>query len=210
VEFAFDIKHLFPQSIICVQPCMLRPKVRESVLNYQIHKKAGPLTPRCKLSQIIDEMGRRSALAQELRVPVTSADKMISSTNKQVTYLMADDESGRWAVTGLLKVGNKDLFLFDDKGKYRQTKQTPAILDFYIHESRQRRGLGKLIFDKMIADQGWTPGKCSVDRPSEKLINFLAKHFGLVRTIPQGNNFVLYQQFFDDEPPEGEQNKGTR
>ncbi|KAH8242295.1 hypothetical protein KR026_005601, partial [Drosophila bipectinata] len=196
VEFAFDIKHLFPQSIICVQPHLLRPKARESVLIYQNHKKTAPLTPGCKLSQIIDEMGKRSAVAQGLRAPVTSAEKMITNTTNQVTYLMADDESGRWAVTGLLKVGNKDLFLFDGDGRCRQTKQTPAILDFYIHESRQRRGLGKVIFDKMLADQGWTPGKCSVDRPSKKLISFLAKHFGLVRTVPQGNNFVLYQEFF--------------
>ncbi|KAH8325899.1 hypothetical protein KR067_009750, partial [Drosophila pandora] len=196
VEFTFDIKHLFPQEIIRVQPYLLRPKVRAALLKLQNHQKAAPPTPGCMLSQIIDEMGQLSAVAQGLKNPVTTAEKMGANINNQVIYLMADNESGRWAVTGLLKVGTKNLFLFDEKGVCRRADQTPAILDFYIHESRQRRGLGKVLFDKMLADQGWSPWKCSVDRPSPKLLGFLGKHFGLVRTIPQGNNFVLYEGFF--------------
>lgn len=103
------------------------------------------------------------------------------------------------AVIGLLKVGTKDLYLFDEKGQTRKMEQSPSILDFYVHESRQRAGLGKRLFETMLNEEHWTPVKCSVDRPSEKLLGFLRKHYGLVRTIPQANNFVLYEGFFGDE-----------
>ncbi|KAH8321071.1 hypothetical protein KR074_008305, partial [Drosophila pseudoananassae] len=204
VEFEFEIKDLFPQEIIRVQSDLLRPQTPSVLLKRQNRQGAEPSTPAYKLSRIIDEMGQLSAVAQGLRIPVTTAEKTLANTNTQVTYLMADDRSGRWAVTGLLKVGTKDLFLFDEKGVCRRANQTPAILDFYIHESRQRRGLGKLIYDKMLADQGWSPCKCSVDRPSPKMIGFLGKHFGLVRTITQGNRFVVYDGFFDDLPSESQ------
>lgn len=35
-----------------------------------------------------------------------------------------------------------------------------------------------------------------IDRPSEKLLKFLQKHYGLSTIIPQSNNFILYEQFF--------------
>lgn len=95
-------------------------------------------------------------------------------------------------------MGTKDLYLFDEKGQTRKMEQSPSILDFYVHESRQRAGLGKRLFENMLSEEQWTPMKCSVDRPSEKLLAFLGKHYGLVRTIPQANNFVLYEGFFND------------
>ncbi|XP_016949833.1 alpha-tubulin N-acetyltransferase 2 [Drosophila biarmipes] len=205
VEFGFDLKHLFPQPIIRVQADALRPKLlaRHPVLPYipqQRQRGSGQPAPAvgssCELSQILDVMGQLSAVAQGLRHPVTTAAKL---TPDQVVYLMADkDAAGRWTVAGLLKVGTKDLFVFDNKGSCRRADQTPAILDFYVHESRQRRGLGKQLFQRMLDEQGWTAGKCSVDRPSDKLLAFLDKHYGLVSTIPQGNNFVLYEGFFEN------------
>ncbi|KAH8280702.1 hypothetical protein KR054_002700, partial [Drosophila jambulina] len=176
VEFAFDIMQFFPQAIIRIQPHHLRPA-----------------SPGCQLSQVLDSMGQYSARAQDLRQPVTVAGKL---TNDQVVYLITDQDSGRMAVTGLLKVGTKDLFLYDEKGVIQHCDRTPAILDFYVHESRQRRGQGKRLFDRMLADQGWKACQCSVDRPSHKMKAFLSKHYGLVRTIPQANNFVLYEGFF--------------
>lgn len=82
-------------------------------------------------------------------------------------------------VTGLLKVGVKNLYVFDENG---DTKPMPAmcVLDFYVHESRQRAGLGREMFDVMLDRENVLPRKLAVDRPSEKLVAFLQKHYGTV------------------------------
>lgn len=80
-------------------------------------------------------------------------------------------------MTGLLKVGTKTLYVFDDNG---ETKPVPAlcVLDFYVHESRQRAGLGKEMFELMLERENVEPNKLAIDRPSDKLIAFLRKHYG--------------------------------
>ncbi len=123
------------------------------------------------------------------------------------------------AVTGLLKVGTKNLYVFDPNGETKQVS-APCVLDFYVHESRQRSGLGKQLFQTMLDLEGINPSKLAIDRPSEKLVGFLKKHYGesqilvvvkcyehffhkrnphigLERTIPQMNNFVVYEGFFN-------------
>ncbi|XP_017121840.1 alpha-tubulin N-acetyltransferase 1 isoform X1 [Drosophila elegans] len=190
VEFRFDIKPLFPQPIIKVTSNLLPHTFRGD--------RRQCLDATSKMSEIIDRLGQLSATSQGLSKPVTTAQRLRMSDN-QTIYLLADSEAGHnGAVTGLLKVGTKDLYLFDESGQTRKVEQAPSILDFYIHESRQRAGLGKRLFQTMLSEEQWTPLKCSVDRPSEKLLGFLSKHYGLQRIIPQANNFVLYEGFFND------------
>ncbi|XP_058987738.1 alpha-tubulin N-acetyltransferase 1 isoform X3 [Musca domestica] len=190
VEFRFDIRPLFTQPIVKVTSNLLPHTFRGD--------RRQCLDATSKMSEIIDRLGQLSANAQKLNTPVTTAQRLRMSEN-QTIYLLADINQGNnGAVIGLLKVGTKDLYLFDETGQTRKVENTPCILDFYIHESRQRAGLGKDLFETMLADEKWTPIKCSVDRPSEKLLGFLKKHYSLVRTIPQANNFVLYEGFFDD------------
>ncbi|XP_067645382.1 alpha-tubulin N-acetyltransferase 1-like isoform X5 [Eurosta solidaginis] len=151
------------------------------------------------MSQIIDHMGELSAVAQKLSKPVTSSQKLRMVEN-QTVYVMADiNGCDGDVVIGLLKVGAKNLYLFDNVGDTRKVDQAPCILDFYIHETRQRTGLGKRIFDFMLAEENWIPVKCTVDRPSEKLLKFLKKYYGLETIIPQTNKFVLYEGFFEKD-----------
>ncbi|XP_032597189.1 alpha-tubulin N-acetyltransferase 1 isoform X3 [Drosophila grimshawi] len=190
VDFRFDIKPLFPQPIIKVASNLLPHTFRGD--------RRQCLDATSKMSEIIDRLGHLSAVSQGLSKPVTTAQRLRMSEN-QTIYLLADTEAGHnGAVTGLLKVGTKDLYLFDEKGQTRKMEQSPSILDFYVHESRQRAGLGKHLYETMLSEEQWLPIKCSVDRPSEKLLAFLGKHYGLKRTIPQANNFVLYEGFFED------------
>nr|NP_001261628.1 alpha-tubulin acetylase, isoform F [Drosophila melanogaster]NP_729489.1 alpha-tubulin acetylase, isoform B [Drosophila melanogaster]AAF50276.1 alpha-tubulin acetylase, isoform B [Drosophila melanogaster]AGB94323.1 alpha-tubulin acetylase, isoform F [Drosophila melanogaster] len=190
VEFRFDIKPLFAQPIIKVTSNLLPNTFRGD--------RRQCLDATSKMTEIIDQLGQLSATSQGLSKPVTTAQRLRMSDN-QTIYLLADNEAGHnGAVLGLLKVGTKNLYLFDEAGKTRMVEQTPSILDFYVHESRQRAGLGKRLFQTMLNEEQWTARKCSVDRPSEKLLSFLSKHYGLKRIIPQANNFVLYEGFFND------------
>ena len=44
------------------------------------------------------------------------------------------------------------------------------------------------------------PQHIAIDRPSHKFLSFLQKHYNLKGTIPQVNNFVVFDGFFRDRP----------
>lgn len=80
-----------------------------------------------------------------------------------------------------------------------------CVLDFYVHQSCQRNGIGRVldffiqdIFDYFLKHENKSPDKLAYDRPSEKLIGFLRKHFGLNKFIPQNNNYVVFNDYFDN------------
>ncbi len=53
------------------------------------------------------------------------------------------------SVVGILKVGVKHLYVYDSNGQVHEG--TPlCVLDFYVHESKQRLGYGKRLFDTML------------------------------------------------------------
>lgn len=104
--------------------------------------------------------------------------------------------SGR--IEGMLKVGKKELFYRDRIGKCISMSPL-CVLDFYVHDSIQRKGIGKSLFLKMLLSEDVTPNKLAYDRPSHKLLHFLKKHFNLHRYISQNNNFVIYDDYFEVE-----------
>ena len=53
------------------------------------------------------------------------------------------------------------------------------------------------LFEKMLASEGVRPEKLGYDRPSSKLLGFLAKHYSLKRYVPQSNNFVVFSQYWE-------------
>uniref|UniRef100_A0A0K8VWC5 Alpha-tubulin N-acetyltransferase n=1 Tax=Bactrocera latifrons TaxID=174628 RepID=A0A0K8VWC5_BACLA len=190
-KFKFDIKCIFSQPVVQISSNLLPHTF--------IGDRRMAMDVTSKVSQIIDRLGELSAVAQKLSKPITSAQKLRMSEN-QTVYLMADiNGCDGDVVIGLLKIGTKNLYLFDSSGQTRKIDKARCILDFYIHESRQRMGVGKILFDIMLTEEHWTPVKCSVDRPSEKLIQFLKKYYGLEKIIPQANKFVLYEGFFDED-----------
>jgi alpha-tubulin N-acetyltransferase 1 len=49
----------------------------------------------------------------------------------------------------------------------------------------------------MVEEEGVAPHRLGYDKPSEKLIAFLGKHYGLKRYVPQANNYVVFNAYFD-------------
>lgn len=97
-------------------------------------------------------------------------------------------------VVGILKIGRKALYMADEKGRMRLT-QALCVLDFYVHETYQRRGFGRQLFNYMLDVQSAKPGNFAFDRPSVKLLNFLEKNYALRQILPQSNNFVIFKQY---------------
>ena len=52
------------------------------------------------------------------------------------------------------------------------------------------------MFEKFLRVEGKVPEKLAYDRPSDKLISFLKKHYGLSGFIPQNNNYVIFDRYF--------------
>ena len=100
---------------------------------------------------------------------------------------------------GFIKVGYKHLFIYDEIGVPMEINPL-CVLDFYTYESCQRKGYGKIMFTEMLQNEKIEPRKMGYDRPSPKFINFLSKYFGLKNYVPQNNNFVVFKDYFFDEP----------
>lgn len=57
--------------------------------------------------------------------------------------------------------------------------QPLCVLDFYVDSKVQRGGWGKVLFESVISHEQQQPSKMAYDRPSHKLIAFMAKHYNL-------------------------------
>ncbi|KAM5287323.1 alpha-tubulin N-acetyltransferase 1 isoform 3-T4 [Hipposideros larvatus] len=195
MEFPFDVDALLPERITVLDQ-HLRPPAR----------RPGTTTPaRVDLQQqimtIVDELGKASAKAQHLPAPITSASRMQS--NRHVMYVLKDTSArpaGKGAIIGFLKVGYKKLFVLDDREAHNEVEPL-CILDFYIHESLQRHGHGRELFQYMLQKERVEPHQLAIDRPSQKLLKFLNKHYNLETTVPQVNNFVIFEGFFAHQHP---------
>ena len=100
---------------------------------------------------------------------------------------------------GFIKVGKKHLFIYDEIGVPIEINPL-CVLDFYTYETCQRKGYGKIMFSEMISKEKILPRKLGIDRPSIKFLNFLQKYYGLKDYVPQNNNFVVFKDYFIDEP----------
>jgi len=114
---------------------------------------------------------------------------MFSSDNKM--FIRASGNK----VIGFIKTGTRKLFYRGMGGQIKEIKPL-CVLDFYVHESQQRGGHGKALFDIMLQYENITADKLAYDRPSEKLIAFCSKYFGLKSYVPQNNNFVVFDAYF--------------
>ncbi|XP_064205300.1 alpha-tubulin N-acetyltransferase 1 isoform X6 [Anguilla rostrata] len=186
MEFPFDLNALFLERI--------------SVLDHNLtsgRKALGRPDPRHQISAVIDELGKASAKAQQLAAPITSAAKLQS--NRHHLYLLKEGESngGRGVAVGFLKVGYKKLFLLDQQGAHVEIEPL-CILDFFVTENLQRHGYGLELFSYMLQHKRVDPVRMAYDRPSPKFLSFLEKHYDLKESVPQVNNFVVFDGFFRD------------
>ena len=72
-----------------------------------------------------------------------------------------------------------------------------CVLDFYVHESAQREGHGKALYDFMLENEGVRPEELGIDRPSFKFLGFMKKYFNLSKFLNQNSHFVIFDRFFE-------------
>ncbi|KAG0043400.1 Alpha-tubulin N-acetyltransferase 1 [Gryganskiella cystojenkinii] len=130
--------------------------------------------------------------------PTPDSEQSLSPVDQQDTTATSQprsrsEEKGVY-VAGMLKIGEKKLFIVDKHGTMHE-QDVCCVLDFYVDESFQRQGFGKLLFDYMIKVEEIQPTQIAYDRPSPKLYQFLSKYFQLDRHLPQPNQFAIFEGF---------------
>lgn len=163
-------------SIFLVTPIFLKDKVSKELLNIQL---------------ALDKIGLLSAKAQSLKQVITTYSLFMNNTDQKL-YIFGKEN----VIYGFIKTGYKKLFVYDPSCSIKEIKPL-CVLDFYVHESQQRNGIGKKLFDYMLYEENITADKIAYDRPSIKLLNFLSKHFNLSNYTSQNNNFVVFNEYFN-------------
>ncbi|EFO15252.1 hypothetical protein LOAG_13260 [Loa loa] len=152
------------------------------------------------IEKTINNMGALSIAAQGLKRVLTTYDKIINSDDGQVLYLLWRKDpniENASIIIGLLKIGYKNLYLMDQSMRSFQTAPL-CVLDFYVHETLQRQGYGHALFDYMLQQENSSAENVAIDKPSQSLLQFMNKHYGLNEPIWQVTNFVVYPPFFEN------------
>ena len=204
MKFGFDLEEVIivdSQGFAKVQGKDLSPMPNSRSFGQGTQQRAQ------KLSAVVDFIGAASSKAQGLSSVITSFSRMYSSDNR--LYMRVERDT----VLGFIKVGEKNLFHREYSGKTRELKLL-CVLDFFVHESVQRGGVGKSLFEEMTRRENVRPEKLAIDRPSHKFLSFLKKHYGLSQFVPQVNNFVIFDKCFqtpeESEPFRIEEDKRSR
>ncbi|CAL6029138.1 Mechanosensory_abnormality MEC-17-like protein [Hexamita inflata] len=158
MQFDFSISQLF--------------KVKSSaiiILSPQSIKLYSPQEQQ-KIAKILLQMGLASQKAQGLPLPITSLEYIVKH-NHTVILLVDNDKA-----VGIHKIGLKHLFQYDNSGKAHELTAF-CCLDFYVHESCQRNGLGTLLFKVAECIFGVKADFWAFDKPSPKLFAFLKKNY---------------------------------
>ncbi|CAH0716362.1 unnamed protein product, partial [Brenthis ino] len=188
MEWMLPVNEMLNQNITKLNCTLIPPGFHGDVRSVRVMVES--------LCKLIDILGEQSAKAQGLNKVITTAEKLRNSPT-HVLYLLKDAKAkeGKGDVIGLLKVGHKHLFLFDERDKVREVEPL-CVLDFFILPDRQRHGYGRVLFDHMLQDLETSAQELAIDGPSPKMEQFLRKNYGIDRLIRQNNNFAISPQFF--------------
>ncbi|CAJ0610031.1 unnamed protein product [Cylicocyclus nassatus] len=151
------------------------------------------------VQKAIDTLGVLSTEAQGLKRILTTYEKVLNQPEDQFLYLMWHRHPSKPSTSvliGLLKVGKKHLYLTDIEQK-RYEEEPLCILDFYVHDSVQRRGNGHMLFEHMLNQESTSVSAVAIDRPSDAFLQFLSKFYGLEKPVWQSTNFVVFPEFFE-------------
>ncbi|XP_039763161.1 alpha-tubulin N-acetyltransferase 1-like isoform X2 [Pararge aegeria] len=188
MDFIVPVNEMLTDKITKLNNTLIPPGFHGDVRSVRIMQET--------LSKLIDRLGEQSSTAQNLNRVITTAEKLRNSPDL-ILYILKDASAkgGKGELIGLLKVGWKHLFLFDEQDKVRQVEPL-CVLDFFVLPDYQRHGYGKVLFDHMLKDLNATPKELAIDGPSPKMEQFLRKNYGIQRLIRQNTNFAISPDFF--------------
>ncbi|CAH0577700.1 unnamed protein product [Chrysodeixis includens] len=189
MDWIMPVNDMLEDEITKITSTMLPPKFSGDVRTVRAVQDS--------IAKIIDNLGEQSAAAQGLNKVITTADKLRNNP-AHIIYLLKDfrGKEGKGEVIGMLKVGRKHLFLFDERDTVREVEPL-CVLDFYVLRDRQRMGYGRKLYDYMLQDLEVMAWEMAIDGPSAKMEQFLSRNYAVDRLMRQNNNFAVAPNFFD-------------
>lgn len=156
--------------------------------------------------EALDNLAKLSSHCMQLRAPLTSCEKLINSENTLYLSWEFDEETETSKLLGFVKVGRKKLFLYDSQMQTYEG-EILCLLDFYVHYSVQRRGIGKELIDYMLAQENTKPFELALDNPSVTLLGFMSQKYDMKKPVWQNTNFVVFEDLFERLATENGQHK---
>ncbi|KAG0086742.1 Alpha-tubulin N-acetyltransferase 1 [Podila epicladia] len=165
-----------------------------------------------RLGAIVDALGEASAKAQELPTSITQRQRLAKNPTQRVYILRTGLDSGEDQWLDQLRIGSplmKEAIkksILDRNGPSQEPsedhnnvqEETPRIQTKSRSEEKGVYVAGMLkIGEKklFIVVESIEPNQIAYDRPSPKLYQFLSKHFGLDRHLPQPNQFAIFEGY---------------
>jgi len=132
------------------------------------------------LPKIIDMLGEMISQIQDSPTITMTYNKFIKKDYNKM-YIKADLHK----IYGFLLVKIKDSI---------NKKEKPEILikDFFVYETVQRTGVGHSIFEYMLDMEEIQPAQLLFKNPTEPMLSFLEKHYGLASPIPAYKDYVKF------------------
>lgn len=131
------VAHLSGKSLGSYYPIQNARQTRSRFTDFSSSQRNESENTAGKLREIVDRMGAASSKAQGLPHIITSYSKFRDTDQK--LYIKFSGKK----VEGILKVGKRHLFHYDHFGRCQEINPL-CVLDFYVHESMQRQGIGKV------------------------------------------------------------------
>ena len=143
------------------------------------------------VKKLIDDLGNLSSKLQGLKHVITTFQSFFNGDNK--LYILVSEDKNK--ALGFVKTGPRHLYFWNSSGTQSEFNIL-CLLDFCVCPNSQRKGYGKALIDKMLQVEGKEMYQIPIDKPSPLCLSFMKKHFNLVRFVPQSNNYVVFDQFW--------------
>jgi len=156
-----------------------------------------PVEQQVIIENAIEHLAAESAIAQELVVPITSYRRLLNAPEQKI-YMLHSHSVG---FIGMLKVEARRLYIVDEFHRQSQRNML-CVLDFVISSQWRRAGCGKILFDKMLKYENTNAYELAYDRPSKRMIHFMAKQYMLTNAYVQPNRYVFFSAGSREKQPQ--------
>lgn len=168
---------------------ILRADYNGYVIIHSSHKSLMSIEYDYYFRQVINTIGKAAGYHRRCKYPLTQAETFFNKDNEVIII----KTKGHY-VYGYIRAGYRNVYIHTLQDELTQMNLL-CVFDFYVHVNVQRMGIGKEIFNMFLyAYNNVKPCYIAYDCPTQAMIDFLHKHYGLTCPIYQHNNMVIYKE----------------